>query len=1493
MNTNKLQFLHHSSPFQTVEEAKGYVLNLIENGSLRIAIGEPFVLVYGQTDDLNALIGVGTKENGTGVFFIDQDADVESIRRMKTILANVVTSCGFDEDGKLKAFSSEIVSGSSNVEDAIEELASYAKAQTLKVSDTRTVDLTLENRGSETELTADVKVPDNIILNNNTLANTLQVGDDGLYVYVDIAHTLGTNKFKMFINDQVKEIDLEDTVKSGVYDNASRSIILTLNNNNKVYIDLQEVFANFKASDIVCWLPSGEKTNLQSVVSSGGVVSNFESGNETNIIRSVGGLFASVNLTYNALTNTLVFTKSDNDEGSKTTEIQLNSANVLDHIYYDRSTEELVLIYHTTDGQRQEVRIPVSDLFEEWYTDNSNSTVTLTKDRSIPGYTSLKGNVNVAPLSLVPHNILQEFHNAGFHGLSVNGVAENIAYGNGTVKDALDSMGVDLSAEIAARISGDNANAQAIANEERRARNREDELSRLISAETAARTSADNALRTDLNAEINARAQADSGLNAAIVTEINDREREISRLDNALSAETTARENTDADLLRLIQAETTARENADTTLSGAIQTEISERKEAVQAEVSARTEADNALSGAIQTEISERQSDVSALSAAIDTEVAAREAAIRAEISARTEADNALSGAIETEIIERKDAIQAEVSARTEAINIESHERAAADADLDRRISAETAERESADTELWDAINEEISARTDADDALWDALSAETIDRQSADSALSGAIDTESATRASNDAVLSGAIGTVSGRVDVAFDKIVDVSSKVDSASLQVSGNNAINAWVEEDNRNPLVNTLYIENNINTENRNIINVEDDGLFAFVGLDYDETTNTLMFVNSGDGSKDIHLMGGSLINDIYYDSSANTLVIEYDVTTSSGTSVQTASIPVSDFFKPMVPDNHNHTATVTTGTTASGNQTVGVDVNIYNNANNILETRYSSDRSAGYLFVDGTPIQTISGNLQSVVESVSVLEGQVATVSGALDGKQDTLSAGTGLDITNNVISLTAQTGGNYSGASGVTLERDGVTFRGVVARGSEPFLKVDSDGFSLSGVGDAIDTAKDEAIASATQYADDAVLDAMQNNNFAHLDRTNRLASGEEQIVVMDWVDTSRISPTSGTVYATNTKQIETYSRNTLIDSKTPSKYVVYLKTNDNTFWRWQNDDMVLVQNGSYSSGQVDTLLDEKQDTLSAGTGLDITNGVITLTAQTGGNYVGASGVTLEQDGITFRGVIDTANTESYLGLGANGFYVAGISGAIEDAVTSAKNYTDSAITNGDFAHLNKVGSLALGEEQKLVLPWVDSRSVPTSGTVYNTETEQIETYSRGEKIFTESPSENVVYCRISDNTLWRWNGSGMVQISVGTGGTDVHVSGVTVVTVSGGVDSEGASTQVSNGVYLKTVFEGSNNKIYTPLSGVVTFQNSESITFSVDSGNVVTAEVGVNGVLDCGDYYTTFNPSAEQGQPITGSPTQHTGATEVTGTTGEYEYTGATPFNP
>jgi hypothetical protein len=307
---------------------------------------------------------------------------------------------------------------------------------------------------------------------------------------------------------------------------------------------------------------------------------------------------------------------------------------------------------------------------------------------------------------------------------------------------------------------------------------------------------------------------------------------------------------------------------------------------------------------------------------------------------------------------------------------------------------------------------------------------------------------------------------------------------------------------------------------------------------------------------------------------------------------------------------------------------------------------------------------------------------------------------------------------------------------------------------------------------------------------------------------------------------------------------------------------------------------------------------LSAGTGLDITNNVISLTAQTGGNYSGASGVTLERDGVTFRGVI-SRRSEPYLKLESEGFLLSGVTSAItaakDEAIASAKNYANSAISsaisNGDFAHLNKVGALATGEEQRLVLPWVDSRGLPSSGTVYNTETRQIETYSHGENIFAESPSENVVYCRVSDNTLWRWNGTTMVQISTGGGGgTDIHVSGVTVVTVSNGRDNEGDTVQESNGIYLKTVFENSSNKIYTPLSGVVTFQNSESITFSVNSGNVVTAEVGVNGVLDCGDYYNFIDHVNTDGPELTGA-TQHTGATEHTGTTGEY--TGATPFNP
>ena len=718
-------------------------------------------------------------------------------------------------------------------------------------------------------------------------------------------------------------------------------------------------------------------------------------------------------------------------------------------------------------------------------------------------------------------------------------------------------------------------------------------------------------------------------------------------------------------------------------------------------------------------------------------------------------------------------------------------------------ISAETSAREDADAELVEMINrnkvtvvvprEEVYLQMNEDKSA----SGTVYTLSTSGIASQSALTAEVAERTANDTALSNNLGTAFGKID-------ELNQTIRGAQLEVSGDSVINAWVESD--GPLVKTIYINANIDPDEHNIIQSTDDGLFARVQLEYDETTNTLIFDNGILEPTQIHLMGGSLISGITYDSSTNSLVIVYEVATESGTSVEEVSIPVSDFFKPIVPDNRDRTTTVTTGTTTGGNQTISVDVNVSTRDDNMLQKIVTSHDTT--LFVDGAPIRAISGKVDD-------LETQVESLSGVVDDKQD-----------KDFIVHMVKTGSTQTDISADT---------------------------SLADAFSAAEAGKNVVVEYTGQ------------------------ARPKMRLNLCHW----SVSMVSAMTFGTTSYEMNGKTAYTGI------------------FWFNDNYDII---------SEVYT---EIQEPLSAGTGLDITNNVISLTAQTGGNYSGASGVTLERDGVTFRGEI-SRRSEPYLKLENEGFFLSGVTSAIttakDEAITSAKNYADSAITtardeaitsaknyadsaissaisSGDFAHLNKVGSLATGEEQKLVLPWVDSRTLPTSGTVYNTETHQIETYLHGEIIFAESPSENVVYCRISDNTLWRWNGTTMEQISTGGGGgTDIHVSGVTVVTVSGGVDSEGDSVQESNGVYLKTVFEGSNNKIYTPLSSVVTFQNSESITFSVNSGNVVTAEVGVNGVLDCGDYYN-FIDHVNTDDP------ELTGATQHTGTTGEY--TGATPFNP
>lgn len=112
---------------------------------------------------------------------------------------------------------------------------------------------------------------------------------------------------------------------------------------------------------------------------------------------TLSGLYARVDLAYNAATNVLTLTTTND-----TTEIKLNSASVLQSAQLDNENNELVLTFQLTDGSISTTRIPLGTLFNTWKPENqaTNSAIELTKIDANPNtgvnYDILKARVLVS-----------------------------------------------------------------------------------------------------------------------------------------------------------------------------------------------------------------------------------------------------------------------------------------------------------------------------------------------------------------------------------------------------------------------------------------------------------------------------------------------------------------------------------------------------------------------------------------------------------------------------------------------------------------------------------------------------------------------------------------------------------------------------------------------------------------------------------------------------------------------------------------------------------------------------------------------------------------------------------------------------------------------------------------------------------------------------------------------------------------------------------------
>lgn len=146
------------------------------------------------------------------------------------------------------------------------------------------------------------------------------------------------------------------------------------------------------------------------------------------------GIFASATLSYISNENTLVFSTSANSGGTVSHRIQLNSVSLFKDVFYDHTTEELVILYTDSNNVLQEVRINVGELLTEWDIVNDAHNVKIHRQRVVQGNDKISADVDI---SQTVDNILQDVN----HQLYVKGTADNIKFsGDVTVYDAINEM---------------------------------------------------------------------------------------------------------------------------------------------------------------------------------------------------------------------------------------------------------------------------------------------------------------------------------------------------------------------------------------------------------------------------------------------------------------------------------------------------------------------------------------------------------------------------------------------------------------------------------------------------------------------------------------------------------------------------------------------------------------------------------------------------------------------------------------------------------------------------------------------------------------------------------------------------------------------------------------------------------------------------------------------------------------------------------------------
>lgn len=727
--------------------------------------------------------------------------------------------------------------------------------------------------------------------------------------------------------------------------------------------DNRYLFVNGIADNIK-YLKNGKIITVKEALDA--VDDNVSSHDGNIIYRKEDGIFANVELEYLAAKNALKFTKTNKNGTTDVSELQLNNITFLENIYYDSLTEELVVQYKDATGELQEIRVPVSSLFEEWVVDNTNHTVTLTKtDHQTAGKDKLSADVNIASTS---DNILRVVN----HGLHVKGTSDNIKHENGTVKDALDLLNGNEDIEGSVRNlikkeaderkqSDATILEKVIANEASISENKS-----AIDAEIARASSEEKRIENKFDTAISKQGTVNNQITESIKS-----------LDGKLTSEISRSTNKDAEIENNLNTEiqrATGEEKRIETAFNAYKenserqhSELGNRVTSVETSLAKETEEriknDQTIGEALSNEISRAKdaegklsSDLSALSEKVNNNVNS--------INTINSGLTSLNGKIDAEIIRAKDAENANKTA----------------------ISEEKAARENKDTELSGFITENTRK-----------IESESKRAQAVEELLTNSIDEN-----------KKAIEAEKSRAETAEKVNSDAIAALDKKTTMTANNtgtiNLTKTVLEDGNGYTLSGVV----NVSQELGNIINSDGSALKATVDLVYDGEKNTLTLKTSNNADKVIALNQGPIITSIRYESSTKELVITYQ--TVDGQS-QEVRVNVADLFNEVSVENPAENAvTLKMSDKSDGSQVITADVNVSTEPNNLLQkvtgNLYVSNAASGIKFEDGNNLvdkinlinQTISSNKLDSDSKYNELDGRIDTLDGKVSSNESKILA---------------------------------------------------------------------------------------------------------------------------------------------------------------------------------------------------------------------------------------------------------------------------------------------------------------------------------------------------------------------------------------------------------------------------------------------------------------------------------------------------------------